>query len=72
MLTTAVINKIQNYFGIAIPTCNKDILQMLKAIGAVFFHCCEATDEVTRHNMCPSDEQSWCKYWRSKVTGSPF
>ena len=22
--------------------------------------------------MCPGGEQSWCKYWRSKVTGSPY
>ena len=45
---------------------------MKKAIGAGFFHCCEAKDEATRHNMCPRDEQSWCKYWHSKITGSPY
>ena len=64
-LTDAVINKLQNYFGLAIRNYNSSIHEMKKAIGAVLYHCPEGTDSATRHRFCPRDERSWCKYWQA-------
>ena len=39
-LTEQMINKLQNYFGIAIRQCaGKTVFETKKAIGAVLFHC---------------------------------
>ena len=53
-LTDKVINKLQNYFGIAIrQSTGNTVYQLKKAIGVVLFHCSEAADLETRHQMCP-------------------
>ena len=44
-LTEKVINKLQNYFGLAIRQCSgASVYQLKKAVGAVLFHCSEAND----------------------------
>ena len=44
-LTDKVINKLQNYFGIAIrQSTGNTVYQLKKAIGVVLFHCSEAAD----------------------------
>ena len=62
----------QNYFGIAIRAYTKDIVQMKKAIAAVFFTVVKQKMKRLVTICAPRDEQSWCKYWRSKITGSPY
>ena len=53
-LTDKVINKLQNYFGIAIrQSTGNTVYQLKKAIGVALFHCSEAADLETRHQMCP-------------------
>ena len=43
-LTDKKINKLQNYFGIAIlQCCGTSVYELKKAIGAVLFHCSEAS-----------------------------
>ena len=39
---------------------------MKKAIGAVLFHCSEASDLDLKHQMCPRVADSWCKYQADK------
>ena len=46
------INKLQNYFGIAIRANCHSLIAMHKAIGAVVYHCSEANDPDTRHMFC--------------------
>ena len=44
-LTDKVINKLQNYFGIAIrQSTGITVYQLKKAIRVVLFHCSEAVD----------------------------
>ena len=53
-LTDKMINKLHNYFGIAIrQSAGKKVFEMKKAIGAVLFHCSEASDLDLKHQMCP-------------------
>ena len=66
-LTDKMINKLQNYFGIAIrQSAGKTVFEMKKAIGAVLFHCFEASDLDLKHQMCPREADSWCKYQADK------
>ena len=46
-LTHKMINRLQNYYGIAIrSTCKTSVPTMRKAVGAVLFHCSEAVDSI--------------------------
>ncbi|XP_047135810.1 uncharacterized protein LOC124812840 [Hydra vulgaris] len=58
-LTEKAINKLQNYFGIAVrQSTGSTVYQLKKAIGAVLFHCSEAKDVESRHQMCPRTADS--------------
>ena len=62
-LTDKMTYKLQNYFGIAIRQwARKTVYEMKIAIGAVLFHCSEASNLDTKHQMCPREPGSWCKY----------
>ena len=70
-LTDKMINKLQNYFGIAIRQCTgTTVYELKKAIGVVLFHCSEALDLNTRHSMCPRTSDSWCKFQADKVNNT--
>ena len=63
-----MINRLQNYFGIAIrATCKTSVPTMRMAVGAVLFHCSEAVDSAGRHQFCPKSTISWCKYQVDQV-----
>ena len=67
-LTHKMINRLQNYFGIAIrATCKTSVPTMRMAVGAVLFHCSEAVDSAGRHQFCPKSTTSWCKYQVDQV-----
>ena len=66
-LADKVINKLENYFGIAIrQSTGNTVYQLKKATGAVLFHCSKAADLETHHQMCPRTADSWCKYQADK------
>ena len=70
-LTDKMINKLQNYFGIAIRQCTGTTLyELKKQLGAVLFHCSEASGLNTRHSMCPRTSDSWCKFQTVKVNNT--
>ena len=67
-LTEKMINKLQNYSGIAIRQCSgKSVYEMKKTVGAVLFHCSEATSLDSRQVMCPRTSESWCKYQADRI-----
>ena len=45
------INRLKNYFGIAIRTNFHSVVAMQKSVGAVLYHCSEANDPDARHNV---------------------
>ena len=61
-LTDKTINKLQNYYSLANSKAQVQEYQLKEAIGAVLFHCSEASNLDTRHQMCQSTKDSWCKY----------
>ena len=53
-LTRKNINKLQNYYGIAIRQyCNKDVPTLQKAVGTVLYHYSESLDPQARHIFSP-------------------
>ena len=64
-LTSAVINKLQNYFGLAIRQNTDKMYPMKKAVFASLFHNADLVDE-KRHQFCPQGKQSWCRWRRQQ------
>ena len=71
-LTEKEINKIQNYYGIAIRQNIDNLFQMRKNILAVLHHSCVADSSDARHILCPKTKDSWCKYQRLKLQNKDY
>ncbi|XP_032238287.2 uncharacterized protein LOC5512949 [Nematostella vectensis] len=65
-LTDALIDKLQNYYGIAIRSNVGNLEQMRKAIHASLMHCASNEARVL-HDHCPTGSTSWCKYQKDKA-----
>ena len=71
ILTDKTIDKLKNYYGLALQQgTGKTVYQLKKAVGAVLFHCSETSDLDTQHQMCPSTKDGWCKYQTDKLNGA--
>ena len=68
-LTDKIINKMQNYYGMAIRQNPGQSREMKKGIGAVLWHCSDIQDLQVRHQFCPKSIHSWFKYQSDKITG---
>ena len=52
-LTEKMINKLQNYFRIAVQQyTGTTVYQLKKAIGAVLYHCSDANNLEAHHQFC--------------------
>ena len=60
-LTEKLWDTLQNYYGNAIRRNVPDVDAMMKAVQATLRHV-NSTDEASRHNLCPTGEDSWCSY----------
>ena len=67
-LTFAVIDKLQNYYGIAVRSHANDLLGMQKSIRATLFHVASSKND-NHHSQCPTGASSWCKYNRDLAAG---
>ena len=65
-LTDSLIDKLQNYYGIAIRSNSGDLSGMKSAIHASFFHCISSKKR-NLHHHCPDGPDSWCAYKRDKA-----
>lgn len=66
-LTNKIIDKLQNYYGIAIRS-NSTVSEMKKAIHATLFHVASSKKN-NYHVHCPTGESSWCRFNSDKATG---
>ena len=64
-LTDSAVNKLQNYFGIALRTNLDSIYVMKKCIYASLFHN-SMLEEKKRHQFCPPTKESWCT-WQKEI-----
>lgn len=67
-LTDALIDRLQNYYGIAIRANVGKLSEMKQATLASLFHC-SSTDAQPRHGLCPVGPNSWCGYKKVESLG---
>ena len=60
-LTDKIIDRLQNYYGMAIRSNVGDLDMMKKAIFAVLFHVCSSENN-NYHVHCPSGADSWSAF----------
>ena len=60
-LTDSQIDKLQNYYGIAIRSNVGNLAGMKKAIHASLMHFA-STEQRPLHDHCPTGSASWCRY----------
>ena len=65
-LTDKVIDKLQNYYGIAIRSNIGNLESMKKAILGTLFHCA-SSKENNYHAHCPQGKDSWCGFQVDKA-----
>lgn len=65
-LTDSQIDKLQNYYGIAIRSNVGNLAGMKKAIHASFMHCASSEAHLF-HDQCPTGSTSWCRYQQDKA-----
>lgn len=65
-LTDSLIDKLQNYYGIAIRCNVGNLAGMKKAIHASLMHCA-SSEARPLHDHCPTGSASWCKYQKDKA-----
>ena len=67
-LTKKSIDRLQNYYGIAVRANSYNLAQMKKPIHGTLFHVASSANN-NYHTHCPTGENSWCRYQNDKVTG---
>lgn len=71
-LTNTEIKRIQNYYGLAIRrNVGNSVSEMSKAVWAIYFHKL-STDTIPQHGLCPTDDDTWCKYNKALLTGESY
>ena len=68
-LTDKVINKMQNYYWLAIRQNPNQLYAMKKSILAILLRLTENDNEDDQHKCCPRTKDSWCKFQSDKLTG---
>ena len=69
-LTDATIDRLQNYFGVAIRQNAGDLAGMVKATRASLFHVSSSKNNNFHYPNCPTGSNSWCKYNADKANGT--
>ncbi|GFV72533.1 uncharacterized protein TNCV_2763971 [Trichonephila clavipes] len=70
-LTDKFIDKLQNYYRIAIRSNVGCLEKMQSAVIAAFFHCC-SSNQNPMHGQCPTGKDSWCKYKQALFDGKVY
>lgn len=68
-LTNTIIDKLQNYYGIAIRSNSGDLKAMKSAIYASLFHCASSSKR-NLHHHCPDGPSSWCRFKQDKANNT--
>ena len=68
-MTDRLINKMQNYFGMAIRQNLGQLYALKKSVLAILWHFTDIKNLDVRHQFCPRSAISWCKYQVDKISG---
>ena len=61
-LTDAIIDRLQNFFGLAIRQNVGNLTGMKKSVLASLFHVASSSTNNLHYPHCPTGADSWCKY----------
>ena len=70
-LTTAAIQKLQTFYGLAIKRNIHSLDAMKQAVWAEYFHVI-STNERPTHQLCPKGEDTWCGYNQCLLTNQVY
>ena len=65
-LTQKMINKMQNYYGLAIRANKNNLEGMINDVKAGLYHIA-SSDSSPQHSLCPKGKDSWCAWQRNKT-----
>ena len=68
-LTDKMIDRLQNYYGIAIRSNVNNLEAMKEAILVALFHCASSSEN-EYHNYCPDGRDSWCGFKADEAKGT--
>ena len=68
-LTKVIIDKMQNYYGLAIRNNIDNQLEMKRSIKAIHHHLIKSENlsSFEEHQYCPKERNSWCEFWRQEL-----
>ena len=66
-LTDCIIDKLQNFYGIAIRSNKNNLKAMQAAIEATLFHIASSKENNLHYPHCPTGLDSWCKYNKDRA-----
>jgi hypothetical protein len=70
-LTQSEIDKLQNYYGLAIRRIVIKLEVMKRAVWAIFFHKF-LSNQKSQHGVCPGGGDSWCKFNNNASSGVAY
>ena len=65
-----MIDRLQNYYDIAIRENKNNLKAMQAATRATLFHVASSKDNNWRYPHCPEGTNSWCKFNQDKADGT--
>jgi len=68
-LTDVVIDRLQNYYGVAVRSNVGNLKDMQSGVMAALFHVASSKDN-NYHAHCPTGPESWCKFNLDKINGT--
>ncbi|GFW93119.1 uncharacterized protein TNCV_3888601 [Trichonephila clavipes] len=67
-LTDSFIDRLQNYYGIAVRSNVVNLSGLQQNVIAALFHCSSSVEK-PMHGPCPNGKDSWCYYQRALSCG---
>ncbi|GFV09617.1 uncharacterized protein TNCV_1155611, partial [Trichonephila clavipes] len=67
-LTDSFIDRLQNYYGIAVRSNVGNPSGLQQNVIAALFHCSSSVEK-PMHGQCPIGKDSWCYYQRALSCG---
>ena len=65
-----MIDRLQNYYGIAIGQNKNDLIKMQAALRAILYHVISSKENNWHWSHCSEGKDSWYKFHQDKANGT--
>ena len=69
-LTNTMIDRLQNYYGMAIRQNKNNLKNMQAAVRATLFRVASSKENNWHYPHCPEGKDSWCKFHQDRANGT--